>query len=383
MDDAKLMAKIIKKKDSIFKIKEVKQNYKKLIIIIILFILNIYELNMISKLKKNIDQIFYFLSSSNMNIRNNKILQSVTNNLNENTKNNNNFLEEYIKTQNDFCDNPGKYYKQAYEKLITLTNFSFQGLSYQLYVYKQNDNYMSNGIIRKGIYEPGPMSNFLKALEYYGRKKKIVNNKDIFMIDIGGNIRAHTSFIGKHGYSVITFEASPRNYYILNKNYCNINRNSNIILINKAISNEDKICNYYSQMDGIGNGILLCDENSNKITTSGFQFNKTFEVSLTKLSNFFPYLSNKNLALIKLDIEGGEVKAIEDGIEFINKMHVPFIFSEFTPSLIKRQKSDPKKYLKYFVDNGYTISTEGFFGKYLKSIEDIKGGNLYFTYNGN
>jgi hypothetical protein len=31
---------------------------------------------------------------------------------------------------------------------------------------------MSNGIIRKGIYEPGPMSNFLKALEYYGRKKK-------------------------------------------------------------------------------------------------------------------------------------------------------------------------------------------------------------------
>lgn len=57
------------------------------------------------------------------------------------------------------------------------------------------------------------------------------------MLDIGGNIGAHTSFIGKHGYSVITFEASPRNYYILKKNYCNINRNSNIVLINKAVSN--------------------------------------------------------------------------------------------------------------------------------------------------
>jgi hypothetical protein len=136
MNNAKLMTKIIKKNDSIFKIKEVKQNYKKLIIIFILFILNIYELNMICKLKKNIDQIFYFLSSSNINIRNNKILKSITNNMNENTKNNDNFLEEYIKTQNDFCDNPGKYYKQAYEKLITLTNFSFQGLSYPLYVYK-------------------------------------------------------------------------------------------------------------------------------------------------------------------------------------------------------------------------------------------------------
>ena len=37
------------------------------------------------------------------------------------------------------------------------------------------------------------------------------------MLDIGGNIGAHTSFIGKHGYSVITFEALPRNYYILKR----------------------------------------------------------------------------------------------------------------------------------------------------------------------
>jgi hypothetical protein len=34
-----------------------------------------------------------------------------------------------------------------------------------------------------------------------------------------------------------------------------------------------------------------------------------------------PYLSNKNIGLIKLDIEGGEGKVIEDAIELINKYH--------------------------------------------------------------
>ena len=167
--------------------------------------------------------------------------------------------------------------------MITLTDYSFGGLSYQLYVYKKYDNSMSNYIIKKGMFEPCATSNMLKALKYYGHKKRIFNKKDIFMIDISGNIGAHTSFFGKNGYFVLTFEASPRNYYILNKNYCNINRNSNIILINKGVNNEEKICNYYSQINGIGNGILLCDEHSDMITAGGFHFNKTFEVGLTKL----------------------------------------------------------------------------------------------------
>ena len=56
------------------------------------------------------------------------------------------------------------------------------------------------------------------------------------------------------------------------------------------------------------------------------------------ISNYFPYLSKKNLALIKMDIEGGEVKVMEDGIKFIKEMHVPFIFSEYNPPLMKKHK---------------------------------------------
>ena len=138
------------------------------------------------------------------------------------------------------------------------------------------------------------------------------------MLDIGGNLGVYPSFLGKFGYSIITFEASPRNSYILYKNYCLINKNSNIIIVNKGLSNEEKICNYYSQIKTIGNGVVLCDENE-KITKAGnLNLQKEFEIKLTKLSNFLPYLSNKNIALIKLDIEGGEGIVIEDAIELIN-----------------------------------------------------------------
>jgi hypothetical protein len=89
-------------------------------------------------------------------------------------------------------------------------------------------------------------------------------------------------------------------------------------------------------------------------------FKKTFEVNLIKLSNFMPYLLNKNIALIKLDIEGGEGKVIEDAIELISKYHVPFVFSEFNPSYLKKHGTNPKKYLRLFTKNGYKISYKGF-----------------------
>ena len=296
---------------------------------------------------------------------------------------NQNILQVYKEKQNNFCENPDKYYNHQWEDLIGLTNFSFKNISYQIYVYKKYDNYMSKGIIRSGQYESKHMSNFLEALKYYSKVNKITNNKDIFILDIGGNIGTYPSFLAKFGYSILTFEASPRNYYILNKNYCHINKGSNIFIINKGISNIEKKCNYFSQIDGIGNGILLCDEKKNLIKIAGFYFNKTYEVTLTKLSSFLPYLSNKNIAIIKLDIEGGEGKAIEGGIELIIKYHVPYIFSEYNPNMLKRHGTNPIKFLQLFINNGYKISLKGFLSKSYVSIDKVKNaGNLYFIYNG-
>ena len=286
-------------------------------------------------------------------------------------RNDNNIIEEYIKLQNNFCNYPDKFLNSKYEKLIKLTKFSFKNISYEMYTYENEKDAMSEEIITTAKYEPMHMSNFLDALKYYSKKNKIIKNKDIFIIDIGGNLGAYPSFLGKFGYSILTFEASPRNSYIIYKNYCHINKNSNIVIINKGLSNEERTCNYYSHINRIGNGAVLCNENETTTSAGGLHLKKELEIKLTKLSNFLPYLSNKNIALIKLDIEGGEGKVIEDAIDLISKYHVPFIFSEFDPKYLEKQGTNPKKYLELFINNGYKISYKGFLNHNYITPEEI------------
>ncbi len=374
------------KKDT-FPFKEKKYNIRKKLLIkcillslLFLFISNIYTI------------IFIFSLSSRVNTINNnrqKIIEIVDkSNINKlkDYLDNNNIFEKYIEYQKNFCNNPDKFYNQKYERMLKLTKFSFRNISYQMFVYKNVDRWMSNEIIRTGKYEPMYMSNFLDILQYYGKKKNIQHNEDIFMLDIGGNLGVYPLFFGKFGYSIITFEASPRNSYIIYKNYCLTNKNSNIIIVNKGLSNGEKTCNYYSHIKAIGNGAVLCNENETITTAGNLNLQKEFEVKLTKLSNFLPYLSTKNIALIKMDIEGGEGIVIEDAIELISKYHVPFIFTEFDPKYLERQGTNPQKFLELFINNGYKISDKGFLNVTYMTPEKINSGshkNLYFTYDGN
>ena len=97
--------------------------------------------------------------------------------LNEFLNKNNNIMKEYIQRQKEFCKYPDKFYNQKYEDLINLTKFSFKNISYQMYVYKNLDRWMSKEIISTAKYEPYHMSNFLDILKYYGEKNNIKKMK--------------------------------------------------------------------------------------------------------------------------------------------------------------------------------------------------------------
>ena len=225
-------------------------------------------------------------------------------------------------------------------------------------------------MIKSKVFEKYESLNILNALQFYGKKMKIFNNKDIFILDIGGNIGWYPSFLGRYGYTILTFEPFPQNFYISHKNYCHLNRNSNVIIINKGLDLEERICCYYKDKNSALNGMALCNDDDNRIIV-GDRFIKVGNVSLTRLKNFIPYLSNKNIALIKLDVEGAEEKAIKSGIELITKFHVPFIFIEFTPKLLIEHKSNPKDFIQLFLDNDYVISLNGFLNKTFINLEEL------------
>ena len=129
--------------------------------------------------------------------------------------------------------------------------------------------------------------------------------------------------------------------------------------------------------------MLKCDEKREFFHNDGFRWEKTFEVQIIKLSSFIPYLANKNLALIKLDIEGSEALVMKDAIEFITKYHIPYIYSEFSLNMISEHGNNPREYIKLFTDNGYKVSGKGFLSQNFIDPEKVGPGNLYFTYYGN
>ena len=189
--------------------------------------------------------------------------------------------------------------------------------------------------------------------------------------------------MGKYGYKILSFEPSELNYYILKKNFC-LNKDVKATIINKGLFTDDKKCDLYNLITNVGNGMTIC-EKKDKLP---FYLKKTGEIILTKLSNYIQFLAGKNLVLIKIDVEGGEEKVFEGGIEIISKYHVPFIFMEFYVEYLRLHNTDPKHFLQMFINNDYKIYLNSFFDEKNYSINDVfsigeRSGliNLYLVYS--
>lgn len=363
---------------NLFKNENFKYILKVLIILIIPFILidiiiNIGILNYSIKFNAKLENIFLkFKDDLKRTILGVKDFKK--NQTSEIEEFNENIKEEYRQKQKYFCDSIYKNHIQEFENQIKLEKVIFNNLTYIMYVYKEND-VVSNIISKKHKYETSPTYNIINGLNFYSKKKNLFN-KDIYIIDAGGNIGWYTILLGKLGYNLISFEPSQINFYIINKNYC-LNKEINATLINKGLFPEEKKCYIYSPKDNIGDGMINCNENivQNR--------NNNKEIILTKLSNYISYLKNNNLALIKMDIEGSEGKAFESGIELITKYHIPFIFIEFIPKYLIKYGTNPQQFLEMFINNGYKINLLNFFETKIYDIQFLlkRNRNLYIVYS--
>ena len=199
-------------------------------------------------------------------------------------------------------------------------------------------------------------------------KKKKLDNKQIYFIDVGANIGCHSFLIGKHGYNVLSFEANKINNYILYKNFC-LNKDVNLTIINKGLDEEEKICKLKISPKNKGDGAIFCDNREQAYEYfSGEVYNN---IELTTLSKYIKFLSKKNVALMKIDAEGYEGKIIKGGKEIIMDYHIPFIMFEFSVRLFKFHQTDILEFLTFLKDNGYKFSSIDFFSKKNISPEEL------------
>ena len=112
---------------------------------------------------------------------------------------------------------------------------------------------------------------------------------------------------------------------------------------------------------------------------------KVDRIKATKLSNFIPLINYKRLTLLRFDLEYEGEKAIESGKELITKYHIPYVFIEFNMLMFALHETRPQDFLRFFTENGYKISLNGFLSGQFITIEDLMKTdfvtiNLYLVY---
>ena len=386
-----------------FKRSSRKRKFNKLLICIIFIILStilfLYIRDFNKKLNKNFENIIdlnhnlfkkiqnletiikqkensYIISNSDVTTNNNNnVAINKINSLNEEFDEKLN--QKYKENQHHFCQSNDLFTDIEIENKISKVHAHLNNISFYMFVYKSGD-YVSDSISGSGSWERDQTNKVINCLNYYSNKKQLSKN-EITVLDIGANVGWYSFYLANEGYELFSYEVSHFNTYILKKNFC-LNENVNITIINKGIGLQQEKCLLHHPSINIGNAVILCGENVNIAKRNK---NLTEEVEFTKLSNYFSFLSKKNIAFIKLDVEGSEGKVIESGIEFISKYHVPFLLVEFRNDYLKMQGTDPRKFLEMFENNGYVFSTVSFFPQNYMSIEallEIKSTDLYIVY---
>ena len=206
--------------------------------------------------------------------------------------------------------------------------------------------------------------------------KKEIHRGDI-VVDIGAHIGYYTlqfaNLVGPTG-KVYAFEPEPKNFELLKKNV-QINKHDNVVLIQKIVSDKVGIVEFFiSKFDSIGNKLFKSDESGSSI-----------KVGSTTLDEYFKDLKKK-IDFIKMDIQGGEGKAILGMKNLLKENKNLKIIQEWWPDALKQNHTNPEDHLKFLQHIGYKfyeidgtikkdilpITIEQLLGKYPNSlIEDI------------
>ncbi|MEK6968833.1 MAG: FkbM family methyltransferase [Nanoarchaeota archaeon] len=155
------------------------------------------------------------------------------------------------------------------------------------------------------------------------------------VVDIGAHIGYHTltlaKLVGEKG-KVYAFEPCPEIFELLKKNI-NVNGYKNVILINKAVSNSADKHIFY--VDKTGRNSL--------INSTSIKLTQSIEVDTIRLDDL-----NIKPNLIKMDIEGGEIKALRGMNDTIKKNQVVLI-TEYAPFYFE----DPTELIRIIEEVGF------------------------------
>lgn len=173
--------------------------------------------------------------------------------------------------------------------------------------------------------------------------QKIIKKGDI-VIDVGAHMGYYSllfaKLVGKEG-KVFAFEPDPKNFSRVERNV-KLNNYTNIVLIQKAVSDKTGDATLYLGDLSGGNSIISTKNNQKKIP-----------IETIKLDDFFE--DKIKVDFVKLDAEGFEYSIIHGMKSILSQNKELVLLVEFFPTLIKKAGVDPIEYLKLLSVNGFKL----------------------------
>ena len=210
-----------------------------------------------------------------------------------------------------------------------ITLAEIQGV--KLYVDPMSD--ISRGILIKGSYEKGTTKLFRDLVK-----------EGMVVLDIGANIGyislIAAQLVGEKG-KVFAFEPAPDSFALLVKNI-EVNGFSNIIPVQKAVSNKA----------GKGKLFLSSDPGSHSMYECNGK--ESIEVEVTSIDEFMENI-NRPVDMIKMDVEGSEMRALEGMLETIRRNPGLKIITEFDPNRLQESGFSPVGFLEKLMDCGFKL----------------------------
>jgi FkbM family methyltransferase len=162
-------------------------------------------------------------------------------------------------------------------------------------------------------------------------------NNNAVVMDIGANIGMYTILLS-HIYpktKIMAIEASPTIFEMLKSN-CKLNNlllssGSNVLLINKAISDKDDTTVELYEKHLMST--MLNESHSNLsttiITTNQDQLNKRVAVRTITIDNLVETMGINEISLLKIDVEGAEVLALKGAINTLTQKKIKNMVIEY------------------------------------------------------
>lgn len=183
-----------------------------------------------------------------------------------------------------------------------------------------------------------------EALETKLVKKEI--KKGDVVLDIGAHIGYYTLIfakcVGEKG-KVFAFEPNPDNFILLKKNV-KINGYKNVVLIQKAVSNQTNKIRLFLSNENTGDHRIYdsCD-------------NRNFiEIEAIRLDDYFKDYDGK-IDFIKIDTQGADFFVIEGMSNLLKKNKKIKVATEFWPIGLKRCGVDSMEYLRLLINHSFAL----------------------------